>query len=60
MKISCFMADNTGMKQFLKGLVLGASLMYWYLYYSAGFFVELQKWTGHSIGQYQEINSTKK
>jgi hypothetical protein len=60
MKLSSAVADNTHMKQFLKGLVLGASLMYWYLNYSTGFFVELQKWTGHSTDQYQEINSTKK
>jgi len=32
------------MKKFFQGLVLGAALMYWYLYYSTGSLVMLQHW----------------
>ncbi len=38
-------ADTPGiMKKYFQGLVLGAALMYWYLYDNAAWLVTLQKW----------------
>jgi len=42
------------MKKFFQGLVLGASLMYWYLYYGADLLVTFQHWLNHTAGEYRE------
>jgi hypothetical protein len=42
------------MKQFFQGLVLGAALMYGYLYHSAALLARLQNWFGSTAGQYRE------
>jgi hypothetical protein len=42
------------MKHFFQGLVLGAALMYWYLNYSAGFFVQIQDWFDHTASEYRD------
>jgi hypothetical protein len=42
------------MKQFFQGLVLGAALMYGYLYHSAALLARLQLWFGYTASQYRE------
>ena len=42
------------MKPFFQGLVLGAALMYGYLYHSAALLARLQLWLGSTADQYRE------
>lgn len=42
------------MKKFFQGLVLGAALMYWYLYYGVETVETLRHWLEHTGGQYRE------
>jgi hypothetical protein len=42
------------MKKFFQGLVLGASLMYWYLHYSASFLAAVHHWLHHTASEYRE------
>ncbi len=53
-KVYAVDADKNDMKQFFQGLVLGAALMYGYLYHSAGLLARLQNWFGYIAGQYRE------
>jgi hypothetical protein len=47
-------SDKNAMKQFFQALVLGAALMYGYLYHSAAFLARLQFWFGSTADQYRE------
>ena len=49
-----FVPIRKDMKQFFQGLVLGAALMYGYLYHSAAFLARLQLWLGSTAAQYRE------
>jgi hypothetical protein len=42
------------MKKFLQGLVLGAALMYWYLYYSVDAVEVFRHWLDRTGEQYRE------
>jgi hypothetical protein len=53
-KVYAVDADKNDMKQFFQGLVLGAALMYGYLYHSVGLLARLQLWFGSTAGQYRE------
>jgi hypothetical protein len=42
------------MRKFFQGLVLGACLMYWYLYYGAETLATFRDWLNRTGGQYRE------
>ncbi len=42
------------MKKFLQGLVLGAALMYWYLYYGVDTVEVFRQWLERTGEQYRE------
>jgi hypothetical protein len=42
------------MKRFFQGLVLGAALMYGYLYHGAYLLGQLQHWLSYSAGLYRD------
>lgn len=42
------------MKKFFQGLVLGAALMYWYLYYGVDTVETFRHWLEHTGEQYRE------
>lgn len=42
------------MKKFFQGLVLGAALMYWYLYYSAETLATFQHWLNRTGDRYRQ------
>ena len=53
------MPIKNDMKQFFQGLVLGAALMYGYVYHSAPLLARLQHWFGSTAGQYREDRHEK-
>ncbi len=53
-KVSSVCADKDDMKQFFQGLVLGAALMYGYLYHGVALLTKLQYWLGDTASQYRD------
>jgi hypothetical protein len=53
-KVSRLFADKNNMKRFFQGLVLGAALMYGYLYHGAYLLGQLQYWLNYSASQYRD------
>jgi hypothetical protein len=53
-KVYTLHPDRNAMKPYFQGLVLGAALIYGYLYHSAAFLARLQSWFGSTADQYCE------